>query len=209
MENIRSFLTSETSSEVMYKLMVSTIIPRPIAFVSTINNQGQCNLAPYSFFNGVSSLPATLVISVARKTNNELKDTHINIIQTKQFVVNNVHNSMWQNMVDAAATYPYGVSEFKEAGFTEQKSIIVQAPRVKESSVSFECSLYDSLDIKDKDEISATLFVGKIEAIHISSNLISDNNRIDPKLINAVGRLGGVSYCTLGDIMSKPVPILK
>jgi flavin reductase (DIM6/NTAB) family NADH-FMN oxidoreductase RutF len=116
---------------------------------------------------------------------------------------------MWQNMVDAAANYPYGVSEFNEAGFSELPSIIVKPPRVKESSVSFECTLYDSLDIKDQGETSATLFIGKIEAIHVHEQLIDDNNRIDPKLINAVGRLGGVSYCTLGEIMQKPVPVLN
>jgi flavin reductase (DIM6/NTAB) family NADH-FMN oxidoreductase RutF len=208
MENIKSFRPQEISPSETYKLMTNFIVPRPIAFVSTINDSGQVNLAPFSFFSGVTSNPATLLISVARKSDGTLKDTEININQTKQFVVNNVVEPIWSQMVDTAANYDYGINEFSKVGLIEIPSKFVKPPRVKESSVSFECELFKTIEIPSGESVSAVIFVGLIEIIHVDEKLLDENNRVNYSNLNAVGRLGGISYSKVETIINKKVPVV-
>lgn len=206
MENIRFFQTNEYPPLEIYKLLTNTIVPRPIAWVSTIGLDGDLNLAPYSFFNAISSKPATLMIAVARKPNGDKKDTHKNIEETKQFVVNNVSESSFDQMVSSAAIYEYGVSEFEKVGITPIPSKLVKPPRVKESLISFECSLYRIIDIDDNGEVNSSIIIGKIEGIHISESVYGEDGRIDPAKLSPIGRLGGISYTTLGAVLSKKIP---
>ena len=127
-----------------YKLLTGSVLPRPIAWVSTINKDGVTNLAPFSFFMGVCAKPLTIAFAPMQKPNNTPKDTLINIRETKEFVVNMVSESLVKRMNQTSADYPFGISEFDQAGLTETKSIIVSPPRVLESPISLECKLqYD------------------------------------------------------------------
>src|ERR1041385_6890840 len=131
----------------IYRLMIDCIVPRPIAFVSTLSAEGVGNLAPFSFFNGVSSEPPTLVFSISRKRDGGKKDTLVNIESTPQFVVNLVTEPMAAPMHQTSADYPYGVDEMAKVGLTPVPSTRVRPPRVGESPVQMECELFSLHEI--------------------------------------------------------------
>lgn len=177
----------------VYKLMIGAIVPRPIAFVSTISDSGIGNVAPFSFFNGVASNPPTLMISVTRKSSGEKKDTLRNIESNGQFVVNSVHEWMIGAVNQCSAEYPYGVNELNQVGLTALPSLKIKPPRVAESSIHFECELYRTLEIGDGSEGSATLIVGKITLIHLDQQIYHDG-KIEIVPMQIVSRLAGQSY---------------
>jgi flavin reductase (DIM6/NTAB) family NADH-FMN oxidoreductase RutF len=189
----------------IYRLMIAAIVPRPIAFVSTVNSLGQGNLAPFSFFNGVSSNPACIVISVTRKSNGEKKDTLINIEQSKQFVVNSANSWLIDPLVHCAGDYPYGVNELEVVGLTTLPSKLVKPFRVAESAMQMECEVYDTLEIGNGGVGSATLVVGKILMFHLSEEIYKDG-KIDIQAFSPVARLGGATYCSIGNIFIKKIP---
>lgn len=177
----------------LYKILTGAIVPRPIAFVSTVNNKGQTNAAPFSFFNGVCSNPPTLSISIARNPDGSKKDTLINIEETGQFVVNTCSESFVQEMVQCSADYPYGTSEIEQTGLTILPSVIVKAPRIKEAKVHFECKLYDKLEVGDGSPGSATLIVGEVVLAHVADE-VYDNGKIIFEKLDSVSRLSGIKY---------------
>ena len=189
----------------MYKLLIGCIVPRPIAFVSTLDSQGRVNLAPFSFFNGVSSNPPCVAVSVSRKPTGEKKDTLINIEETKQFVVNSANDWLIEPLVHCGAAYPYGVSELTEVGLTALASIKVKPPRIKESTIHMECELYKLVAIGEGGPGSSTLIIGKIILMHIYSQAYS-NGKILLEQLKPVARLGGYSYAHIGDLYNIPVP---
>lgn len=192
----------------VYKLLIGGIVPRPIAFVSTLSPSGVGNLAPFSFFNGVSSNPPCVVVSVARKEDGSKKDTLRNIEERKQFVVNSANEWLIEPLVHCAGAYPYGVDEMSLVGLTPEASTRVAPPRVKESALQLECELYDTLEIGDGSAGSTTLVVGKIVLAHIHS-AIYKNGRIDMGGYKPIGRLGGASYGRIADIFDLPIPDVK
>lgn len=189
----------------MYKILIGAVTPRPIAFVSTVSSNGAGNLAPFSFFNAISSNPPTLMISVSRKPSGERKDTLRNIEETGQFVVNSANEWLIEPLVHCAASYPHGVDEMREVGLTPEPSLKVKPPRVKESAVSFECELLKLVEIGDGGRGSSVAVFGRVVMAHISKDAYVGGKVLTEKL-KMIGRLGGTSYAKLGEFFDIPVP---
>ncbi|NTU86170.1 MAG: flavin reductase family protein [Chloroflexales bacterium] len=179
----------------VYKLLIGCVVPRPIAWVSTVALDGHHNLAPFSFFNAVGSSPPALTISINYSASRASgrKDTLQNIIDTGEFVVNLVTEATAAAMNETATDYPEGVDEFTEAGLTPVPSRTVHPPRVGESPVSFECALHTALQI-GAGPGSSTLVVGIVRHIAISDEVLGERNHIDIHRLKPVARLAGNSY---------------
>ena len=184
-------------------VLTGVIVPRPIAFVSTMSPDGEVNLAPYSFFNAVSY--NYVVFSSSRHVSNKSKDTLRNIEETGQFVVNIVVDPIADAMNATAAEYPEGVDEFEIAGLTHAPSQIVKPPRVAESPVNIECELDQVVQIGSGPHEHG-LVIGKILLMHVSDDVI-DGHRIDQAKLMATGRMAGNMYCRTNDRfeMARPV----
>lgn len=184
----------ETQTRDMHQFLLGSVSPRPIAFVSTVDEQGNHNLAPYSFFNAFSSNPPLLVFSSNRRVrDNTTKDTLANVINTKEAVVNVVSHSIVRNMTISAVEFPSGISEFEKAGLTPIASEKVRPPRVLESPVNMECKVNDIITLGDKGG-AGHLIICEVVMMHIDENVIDDNNRIDPHKIDLMGRMGRSYY---------------
>ena len=188
-----------------YKLMVGGVLPRPIAFVTTLNANASVNLAPFSYFNAVSSNPPAIMFAIARKPNGDKKDTLLNIERTGEFVVNSVSEWMAHPMNHCSAEYPYGVSELEKVGLTSLASDVVAPPRVKESPFHMECKVYSSLNVGHGDAGSSTVIIGEVVRFHIHKPAYL-NGRIVVDEMKPLSRLGGFAYGTLGDIFEIPRP---
>ena len=187
------------STKDRYKIMVGSIVPRPIAFVSTIATDGTRNLAPFSYFMAISADPPTLCFAPGRRAGKP-KDTQSNVEATGEFVVNVVTEEMGPGMNLTAGNYPAGTDEFEEAGFTPEPSRVVQPPRVKESPISMECKLHQVVPIGGPTS-GASLVIGEIVMFHVADELYNDG-RIDIRTLKPLGRLAGTEYTTLGKIVS-------
>ncbi len=190
----------------MYKLMVSTIVPRPIAWVTTQNKDQTINLAPYSFFNGVTSKPPVLMLSIARKPDGAKKDTLLNIEERKEFVVNTVPSGSFEAMVHSGASFDYGESEVDRLKLPLCNSQRIATPRLADSKVQFECELFRIVDIGEGSEVSASVVFGRIITIHIADGLLDEKQRMRYDMLDPIGRLGGISYCRLGEELRKAIP---
>jgi flavin reductase (DIM6/NTAB) family NADH-FMN oxidoreductase RutF len=174
---------SLTSNE-RYHLMIEHIIPRPIAWVSTQNLQGQGNLAPFSFFTGVSSQPPCLVISITPKRDGTLKDTLKNILETQHFTVNGCDEALTAQIHQTSAEYEYGQNELNAVGLTPEKTQSYSGFRVKEAPWAMECRLLQTVDVGDRGSPgSAVLVIGEVLMLHRSKNQW-----------NPLSRLGGAAY---------------
>lgn len=182
-----------------YKLMIGSILPRPIAFVSTISSDGIYNLAPFSFFTGIISDPPTICFSPTRRgTDGEAKDTLKNIRATGEFVINIVTENIVSQMNETATEFPPEVDEFKASGLTAIPSKIVKPPLVKESPISFECKKVQVLELGKAQAGGGFLVIGEIVMFHMKDELM-EKGRIDTGLLNPVGRLAGAEYTKLGE----------
>lgn len=182
--------TKNLSEDMIYKLMISTIVPRPIAWVSTVSKDGIYNIAPFSFYMGVSSSPPLIAISIGKKDDEKKKDTWKNIEETGEFVINIVTYDLVEKMNITALPFDESVDEFKESGLTPTPSDIIKAPRIKESPINIECKKFMILEIADMG-----LIFGEILRYHIDDNLINEKGYVDNKKLKVVGRLGGADYC--------------
>ncbi len=191
----------------LYRLMIGGVVPRPIATVSTLSADGIANVAPYSFYNAVSSDPPCLSVSISRNSKGLKKDTLLNIESSGEFVVNATPVSLAAKINQASAEYPHAVSEFAEAGLTPAPSLKVKAPRVAESPLSFECVLHAKLEIGSGQQGSTTLVVGRIVAVQIDTRILRDG-RIDAALFDPLSRLGGLQYGQTAGIFELPRPKL-
>ena len=181
-----------------YKLLIGSILPRPIAFISTQSITGARNLAPFSFFTGVTSNPPTIAFAPARKEPAGIKkDTLTNIEETREFVVNVVTEEIAGQMNETATDFPPDVDEFQISGLTPAPSKLVKPPRLAESPINMECVLHDIMYIGAESAGGGALVVGKIVMFHIADELISEG-RINTELLRPVGRLAGQEYTTLG-----------
>lgn len=195
------FNTQETDEKLLYKLLTGTIIPRPIGWISTIDKNGINNLAPFSYFNMVSSDPPCVMFST-RRDNNKNKDTLNNVLETEEFVVNLVTHEIVEQMNATSATVPSEIDEFELANLTPIDSIMVKPKRVKESLVHFECEKIHHYFIDNKTNGGACVVIGKIKLIHIDDSILLENNYIDLEKYSPVARLAGSNYGTLGEIFS-------
>ncbi len=184
-----------TPATQIYKLLIGSIVPRPIAFVSTISPEGHANLAPFSFFNAICGEPPTICFSTSYRE--PRKDTYVNIKATGEFVVNIVSEEIAEQMNLCSGEYPYGVDEFEVSGLTPVPSDLVRAPRVVESHVNMECRLVQIVDISTRP-VGGSLIIGEVIRFHIDDAIVS-NYRIDPEKLRAVARMGGNDYCRTRD----------
>ncbi|MCS0674199.1 flavin reductase family protein [Cytobacillus firmus] len=176
-----------------YKLLVGSILPRPIAFVTTMDADGNVNAAPFSFFTAICADPMLICFSPMRKgTDGSKKDTLANIEATKEFVINIVSEEFTEKMNICAADYPAGTDELVAAGLTKEKSAAVNPPRVKESKVHLECSLHQVFHFGEQPG-SGSLVIGKVEHVHVAEELY-ENGRINSEKLKPVGRMAGHIY---------------
>lgn len=187
------------------RVLTGVVVPRPIAFVSSISAEGLINLAPYSFFNAVAYDPPALVFSSSRFAADKRKDTLSNIEATGEYVVNVVVDDIAEAMNRTAAEYPADVSEFDIAGLTPVPSTVVKPPRVAESPVNTECRLQQIVPI-GQGHHQHGLVIGQIVLMHIRDDLI-DGHRIIHQRLRPTGRLAGSMYCHTSDVfeMARPV----
>lgn len=185
----------------IYKILTGAIVPRPIAFISTMNKKGQTNAAPFSFFNGVCSNPPTLSVSIARNSDGSKKDTLINIEETSEFVVNICSESFAQEMAQSSANYAYGTSEIEKTKLSTLPSESISCPRIKESKIHFECKLYDKLEVGDGSAGSSTLVVGEILKVHVSEKVYRDG-KINFEKLSVIARLSGRKYGRITETFS-------
>ena len=184
-----------------HKLMIGSIVPRPIAFVSTRSKDGKNNVAPFSYFNGVCSKPPTIMFAPARRGwDGEEKDTLINIRDTEEFVVNIVSEPFAEKMVLCSTDFDSDVDEFGMSGLTPVTSQKVAPPRVGESKVSFECKLNQIVEIGDGTAGSGFVVIGSIVLFHIDDD-VYDNGRILLDKLQPLGRLAGNWYTRTTDIL--------
>ena len=182
----------------IYKMMIGCIVPRPIAFVSSIDEQGIYNLAPFSFFSAVCSKPPTVLFCPGvRATTGKSKDTLRNVLATKEFVVNIVSEEIAAEMNQTSAEVGPEVDEFVLSGLTPMASETVRAPRVAESAVQMECRLREVITISGEPG-GGSIVIGEVLRFHVREDLF-DNYRIDPERLNAIGRMGGPMYCRTQD----------
>jgi flavin reductase (DIM6/NTAB) family NADH-FMN oxidoreductase RutF len=190
-----------------YKLLIGCVVPRPIAWVSTIDRFGVRNLAPFSFFNGVGSNPPAVSISVNYADNpDQRKDTLRNIIDTGEFVVNIVDEDLAQAMNATAANYPSNIDEFEVAGVTAIPSVKVRPPRVAGAPVSLECKLFTLVPV-GQGPGSATLVIGVIQLIHARANIINERHHIDITKLRPISRLAGASYAFVHETFDMVRPV--
>ncbi|MGA2211824.1 MAG: flavin reductase family protein [Bryobacteraceae bacterium] len=177
----------------VYKLLIGSVVPRPIAFVSTVNSDGAFNLAPFSFFTVASANPPVLLINVSRRSNPDpRKDTLRNITIAREFVVNVVSEEIGEKMNLCAGEYPPEVDEFEVSGLTPIPSDLVKAPRVAESPINMECRLLYTLEMSGL-EGGGHLVLGQVIRFHIDDAYFH-NYRIDADKLGAIGRMAGNSY---------------
>jgi flavin reductase (DIM6/NTAB) family NADH-FMN oxidoreductase RutF len=180
---------------IRYKLLTSLVVPRPIALVTTISEGGVINAAPFSYFHILGEDPPILIISADAHPSGKMKDTVHNIITKKQFVVNLVDEDIAEKMHGTAVISPTELSEVEMVGFTTTPSQRVAPPRIAESPVSFECTLYTQLDFKTR-----RLMIGEIAWMHVRDGIIDPKSmrRID-NAYRPVGRLYANRYCRTRD----------
>lgn len=194
----------------IYKLMIGAVVPRPIAFVSSIDAAGTRNLAPFSYFTVCSSNPPYVVFSPShRGPNNPPKDTLYNIRETRNFVVNIVSEEFLAQMNSTSADFPHGTDEFAVSGLTPVVSERVTAPRVLEAHVQMECTLHNILTLSDKPG-GGSLVIGEVVLFHVDRTVLADPERdlfkIDPHKLRAIGRMGGPTYTRTEDLIDMERP---
>jgi flavin reductase (DIM6/NTAB) family NADH-FMN oxidoreductase RutF len=181
-----------------YRILVSAVVPRPIAFVSTVALEGVYNLAPFSFFNVVCGDPPVICFSPIWR--NPPKDTIVNIRATGEFVVNIVSEEFADKMNICSGEYPSSVDEFSMSGLTPVASEVVRAPRVQESHVNMECKLMQIVDVSTRP-MGGSLVLGEVVRFHVNDAVIQDF-RIDADKLAAVGRMSGYDYARTRDRFS-------
>lgn len=193
--SIKSINPKDLSIPQLHQLLLGSVSPRPICFASTVDEDGNPNLAPFSFFNVFSANPPILVFSPARSgRTGETKNTYDNCKVVPEVVVNLVSYDMVQQMSLASSPYPKGVNEFVKAGFTAIPSDEVQPFRVKESPVQLECKVIEIKELGQNGG-AGNLIICEVVKLHIEEGVLDENERIDPFKIDLVARMGGNYYC--------------
>jgi flavin reductase (DIM6/NTAB) family NADH-FMN oxidoreductase RutF len=204
-------LNMETNTEAIpwksaYKLLIGSVVPRPIGWISSIDQDGRLNLAPFSFFNAVCGNPPHVLFSpMIRSTDWETKDTLRNVRATGEFVVNIVTEDLVEAMNMSSAELPAGIDEFSVANLISAPSVVVQVPRVALSPIHFECKVTHIIDIGDQPG-SGSVVIGRVVHIHVDESVLLDGDKIDLEKLRPIGRLAGSSYCRVVDIFQMDRP---
>ncbi len=201
----------EIKTGLFHAHMLSAVAPRPIAFASTIDKEGNPNLSPYSFFNAFGSKPPTLIFSPARRVrDNTIKHTLENIYETMEVVINVVNYDIVQQASLSSCEYPKGVSEFVKAGFTPIESKLIKPFRVKESPVQFECKVKQVIETGTEGG-AGNLIICEILLMHVNEDVLDADGKIDQHKIDLVGRCGADWYVRASgnSLFTVPKPNLK
>ncbi|MBH0093105.1 flavin reductase family protein [Pseudoalteromonas sp. SCQQ13] len=195
---------TENTSQNVYSYLVGAISPRPIAWISTLNSEGIANIAPYSFFTVASCKPPVLSVTQVNPSDKTDKDTLSNLMATKECVVNIVSQELVEKMNQSCANYPSDISEFDAANIAQAPSLLVNAPSVAGSKVRFECKLREVISISNEPG-GGKMMLLDVVGICINDSVMS-NGYIDPKLLNAVGKMGGDYFSTTKDkfVLKRP-----
>ena len=189
------------SSKAIYKLLTGSIIPRPIAWIATIDDAGTNNLAPFSYFNMVGDDPPHVMFST-RRDNNSNKDTLNNVLSTKQFVVNMVTEALAEQMNSTAQAVPADVDEFQMVGITPIPSSAVKPMRVKESLVQFECEMVHHYFLEDHKQGGACVVIGRVVRMHFDESVLLEDYKINMETYKPIARLAGSNYSKIGEVFS-------
>jgi len=187
-----------------YKLLIGSIIPRPIAFVTTKSEQEVINGAPFSYFNIVSSNPPMISLAIQRP-NGRLKDTARHIHHQQQFVVHIVDEDNVEQVNETAASLPVTESELARTNFTLVDSTQITVPGIQEAKVRMECRLVQTIPLMNGEEQTGDLFIGEVVQYHIDETIYNEG-RIDPRKLKAISRLAGSNYAKIGDIFALERP---
>lgn len=195
----------------MHSYLLGAVTPRPIAFASTVDENGIVNLSPFSFFNCFGANPPIVVFSPSRRgRDNTTKHTHENLLQVPEVAISIVTYEMVQQVSLASCEYPRGMNEFVKAGFTEAASLKIKPPRVKESPIAMECKVLQVIPT-GVGGAAGNLVICEVILMHISEDVLDPDGRIDPFKVDAVARLGGDYYARIqgNSIFKVPKPVEK
>lgn len=182
-----------------YKLIIGSVVPRPIAWVSTMDGEGNLNLAPFSYFTAVCPDPMTLVFCPGWSSfRGRRKDTRLNVEATGEFVINITNEATKEAMNLSATEFEHGVNEFEWAGVTPAPSQTVRVPRVAEAPIAFECTLQQIVVVSDRPGGGAAVF-GEVQCIHVRED-VYENGYILPEKLEPIGRLAGSTYAHINDL---------
>lgn len=201
----------EVSVGKMHGYLLGTIAPRPIAFASTIDKEGNVNLSPFSFFNCFGANPPIVVFSPARRgRDNTTKHTYENVLEVPEVVINIVNYAMVQQMSLASTEYAKGVNEFVKAGLTPLASSLVKPPRVGEAPAAFECKVLQVIPT-GMEGAAGNLVICEVVMAHIKDEIVDADGKIDPFKLDAVARMGGDWYCRANGeaLFTVPKPLEK
>ncbi len=199
---LTTIVAADLASRDAYRLAISIVMPRPIAWVSTMGVDGILNLAPFSFFNIVASAPLTVMISTNDRKG-EPKDTLRNARETGEFVVNIADESLAIALNQTSGDWDYMVDEFERAGLTPVPSIDVRPPRVASAPIAMEARVSQIVPVEGTP---STMILGRIIRFHIREGLLRPNGLVDAALLHPISRLGGDEYGTLGRVFELPRP---
>ena len=196
-----------STSDVMtvYRALVGIVTPRPIAWVTTVDNDGRVNLAPFSFFNAFGANPPVVVFSPVLRRDGSKKDTLQNLNAVNEFVLNAAVEDLAEKMNATATELPPGQSEAEHAALTLVPSTMVRPPRVAESPVHMECRVHQIMSIGD-GPIAANLVIGEVLLIHIADHVLDERGAVDPRKLRTIARLGGDFYCRSADLFEMKRP---
>jgi len=194
------------SASLAYQLLTTTVIPRPIGFISSLSPEGVANLAPFSFFNAVCGEPPMIMFAASNRQ--PLKDTLRNVHAMREFVVNIVSEEIVEQMNLTAADYAPHVSEFDVCGLTPVPSNLVRPPRVLESPVNLECRVHNIIEVSSKP-MGGSVVIGEVIRFHVQDSIIDKDMFIDPEKLKPVARLGGPSYSRIRDRFDMLRPAVK
>lgn len=197
----RTIVPGELAPRDAYNLLLSVVVPRPIAWVSTLGADGTQNLAPFSFFNG--GVPPVIMISIARARGGGRKDTLRNLEETGELVVNLVDEAHAEAMNLTSGEYPYEVDERALAGLAAAPSLEVRPPRLADAPVAMEARLLQLVPVADTP---STLVLARVLRFHLRAELLRENGLVDAAALHPLARLGGDEYATLGRVFAMPRP---
>ncbi|MGA8944057.1 MAG: flavin reductase family protein [Thermoactinomyces sp.] len=187
-----------------YKLLIGSILPRPIAFITSVSSSGVVNAAPFSFFNVIGTEPPLVGLSCIRKEDGRMKDTARNIVEQREFVVQVVSEDIVSLVNETAVDFPPEQSEAERVGFHLVPSSVIQVPRIKETKIQMECRLFQHLPLGGaKDRPNADFFIGEIVCFHLDDELYL-SGRVDTETLRPVGRMAGTTYVRRGKMFSIP-----
>lgn len=193
---------SELTERENYKLLIGSVIPRPVAVVTTKSAKDIVNIAPFSYFNIVSSNPPILSLAIQRKQD-AVKDTAKNILETREAVIHILDEDNVEEVNKTAANLPNEESELYLTDLTLTDSVIISVPALTEAKVRFETSLYEHVEIRNKNKVTADLFLLEVQKYHLNETVYDDKTgRIDSRKLNAVSRLAGNDYAAIGEIFT-------